>query len=165
MTTYQDKILKKCVKQFDGMTKIDAYDILYKIESLLIEESSPIEYKSIEKTIEKAYDIKNVLPVGSHSYCYLEDQCHYMQIYTFRSEYPTFLGGERTYFTIYNNYQMMPFDNKAVKEAFKDTNIGYILDDFLKDNHVKKRNTKTNRFVLLELFDQIDLPYKMVDSK
>ncbi len=162
MTTYQDKVLKKCMKQFDGMTKIDAYDILHKIETLLIGQESPIEFKSIEKTIENSYDLKNILPINSSTYCYLEDECYYINVYTFKSKYPPFLGGGDRYFTLRNGYKMFPFDNKHIEEVFESMNIGYIIREFLKENNVRSRNPKTNRFLLLELFDQIDPPNKMI---
>ncbi|TSE04264.1 hypothetical protein FOF46_26780 [Aquimarina algiphila] len=155
MITYQEKIVQHIIRQFDGMSKIEVYDILQKIETLLFEHESPLEFKAIEKTLEKQ-SIKNILPLGSSAYCYLVDHSPYLDLYKIKSLIPDFLGGEKLYFTIPGQYEFIHYDNKNIEETFSNMHMGSAVSNFLKYNHAKKRNPKTKRFLLLELFDKID---------
>ncbi len=162
MTTYEDEILHKFVKQFDGMPKLTAYDILHKVEALLHRHESPIVYKQIKEELKRQAETKNIYTIHENGYCYLADRCHYINVYKFKSIYPSFLSGQDLYFALSNGYKLNPLDDEHIFKAFRDTNLEYIIREFLKDNHVRKKNSKTNRLLLLELFDQIDPPNKVV---
>ncbi len=155
MTNNEEKILQNLFKQFDGMSKLEVYDILHKIESLLIDFSTPIRFHEVRKTLEHPKN-RNITPIGDYGYCYLEDECQYISIYKIKSLFPAFMGGESLYFTVPGQYELIAFDNRNIEEAFSNMHLKYILEQFLKRNHVKKRNPKTRRLLLLDLFDQID---------
>ncbi|WP_271784934.1 hypothetical protein [Aquimarina algiphila] len=156
MITYQDKIVQNITKQFDGMSKIEVYDILQKIESLLLDFNTPIQFKEIKNALETSSRKNNVTAVDEYGYCYLDDCCQYLNIYKIKSLFPTFLGGESLYFTIPGQYELIHYDNRNIEEAFSNMHLEPIVSHFLKYNPVKKRNPKTKRLLLLELFDQID---------
>ncbi len=156
MITYQEKIVQNITRQFDGMSKIEVYDILQKIESLLLDFSTPIQFTEIKNALEASSRKDNVTAVDEYGYCYLEDECQYLKIYKIKSLFSDFLGGESLYFTIPGQYELIHYDNRNIEEAFCNMHLAPIVSHFLKCNHAKKRNPKTKRLLLLELFDQID---------
>jgi hypothetical protein len=156
MITHQEKIVQNIVKQFDGMSKIEVYDILYRIESLLLDFNTPIQFSEIKKTLDNSYMSRNSTAIDSYGYCYLEDHCQYLSIYKVKSVFPVFLGGEPLYFTVLGQYELIAYNNRNIEEAFCNMHLEALVQHFLKNNNVKKRNPKTKRLLLLELFDQID---------
>ncbi|MEW7278826.1 hypothetical protein ABW636_09535 [Aquimarina sp. 2201CG1-2-11] len=156
MITYEDKIILDVLKRFDGMHKIDAYDILHKIEIVLADLGSPIAYNSIKKKLEITQTKNNIVAINKGGYCYLEDHCHFISVYRIKSVFPTFLGGSGLFFTTREQYRLIPYTDKEVRKAFDTTHIKIIVCNFLNHHTAKKRNPKTKRLLLLELFDQID---------
>ncbi len=156
MLTYQDEILQKVLKQFDGLTKIDAYDLLQKVEVLLQGQKSPIEYQCIKNELSKQFFNKEMIAIGKSGYCYLMDYCHFIKIYEFRSVFFPFTTRNNLFYTLSQDYKMKRLTNKNIIETFENTHLRYVIDYFLKDNRVHKKNSKTNRLLLLELLDQVD---------
>ncbi|WP_027392959.1 hypothetical protein [Aquimarina latercula] len=156
MITYEDEILQKVLKQFDGLAKIDAYDLLQKVEILLQGQKSPIEYRSIRKELDKQFFKNEMITIGKSGYCYLVDYCHFIKIYKFKSAFFPFTTRNSFYYTLYHDYKMKQLTNKNIIETFKNTHLRYVIHHFLKDNRVQKKNSKTNRLLLLELLDEVD---------
>ncbi len=159
MITHEEKIVQNVVKQFDGMSKIEAYDILHRIEGLLHDFSTPIQFTEIKKALDNSYMSTNITPIDDYGYCCLEDQCQYLSIYKIKSIFPAFLGGEPLYFTVPGQYELIAYTNRNIEETFCNMHLEVLVHYFLKNNNVKKRNPKTKRLLLLELFDQIDPEY------
>ena len=159
MITREEKIVQNVVKQFDGMSKIEVYDILYRIEGLLHDFSTPIQFTEIKKTLDNSYVSSNISAIDNYGYCYLEDQCQYLSIYKIKSIFPAFLGGESLYFTVPGQYELIAYNNRNIEETFCNMHLEFLVQHFLKKNNVKKRNPKTKRLLLLELFDQVDPEY------
>ena len=156
MLTYQDEILQKVLKQFDGLAKIDAYDLLQKVEILLQGQKSPIEYRCVIKELDKQFFKNEMITIGKSGYCYLMDYCHFIKVYEFRSAFFPFTKRNNLYYTLYHDYKMKRLTNKNIIETFENTHLRYVIHHFLKDNQVQKKNSKTNRLLLLELLDQVD---------
>ncbi|KAA1239371.1 hypothetical protein [Aquimarina sp. RZ0] len=156
MLAHEDEILQKVLKQFDGIPKIEAFDILHKIEILLKDQQSPIQYKDIKNKEEQSFIKNAVVPIGKSGYCYLIDYCHFIKVYKFKSIYPCFSAMGFLYYAVYNEPTVHFLNKKNIEETFKDTYLKYVIREFLKDNKVKDRNSKTNRLLLLELLDQVD---------
>ena len=160
MMTYEDKITLDVLKRFDGMSKIDVYDILHKIESLLLDTNTPIAYKTIKDRLEKnQFAKKSITAIDKNGYCYLEDHCQFMSVYRIKSVFPTILGGSGLFFTPREYYRLIPYTNEALQKAFSNTHLEVIINHFLKHHSAKQRNPKTKRLLLIELFNQID-PYQ-----
>ena len=159
MLTYEDKILQNITKQFDGMSKIDVYDILHKIESLLLDMNTPIAYKAIKKKLENNQLTKHSIAVDKNGYCYLEDHCQFMNVYRIKSVFPNILGGSGLFFTSGKDYRLIPYTNEELQKAFSSTRLEAIVNHFLQHHTAKQRNPKTKRLLLVELFNQID-PYE-----
>ncbi len=158
MISHEDKIIYDVLKRFDGMHKIDICDVLHKIEVLLSGLSTPLDYAKIKKELPYSYPKQNVTAIDKNGYCYLEDHCHFMKVYRVTSVFPTFLIGHDLCFTTQEQDKLTPYTNKNIRLAFQDSPLQVIVDHFLKNNAAKKKNPKTKRLLLLELFDQID-PY------
>ncbi|WP_103072678.1 hypothetical protein [Aquimarina sediminis] len=156
MITHEEKIIQNVVRQFDGMLKIEVYDILYKIESLLSGFSSPIQFKQIKKSIDNTIDKEHFIAIDAYGYCYLEDECQYLKVFRIKSLLPVCLGGELLYFTTPGQYELTSYTNQNLEETFSNMHLQTIIAQFLKYNNAKKRNPKTRRLLLLELLDQID---------
>lgn len=156
MLTHQDHMIQKVLQLFDGMTKIEAFDILHQIEILLNEQTSPIQFNRIKMAQEKLFLKNAILPVGNQGYCYLIDDCNYLKVYEFKSTVPTFITGKTIYYTLPNEHKLKPLTNQNMEDTFKNTHLKYVILQFLKDNKVSKRNSRTKRLLLMELLDQID---------
>ena len=156
MITYENKIILDVLERFDGMRKIDAYDILHKLEVVLADLNSPIAYDTIKKRLETTQYKNNGIAIDNNGYCYLEDYCHFISVYRIKSVFPAFLGGSGLFFTTREQYRLIPYTDKELRKAFDTTPIKTVVYDFLNHHTAKKRNPKTKRLMLLELFDQID---------
>ncbi|WP_062055984.1 hypothetical protein [Aquimarina longa] len=156
MITHQEKTIQNVIKLFDGMYKYEVYDILQKIEELLLNFASPIQFKEIKQAIETRFKKEPITAVDSYGYCYLDDECQYMKIYKIKSCFPIFLGGESTYFTTTIHQELTPYTTDDLQEAFMGTHLEIVLQHFLKHTNPKNRNPKTKRLLLLEYLDQID---------
>lgn len=156
MISYEHKILQKVLKQFDGMTKIDAFDLLQKIEVLLHGQSSPIQYEHLKMKMNKNFIQNAVVPIGNSGYCYLVDSSHRLKIYEFRSLLSVGFLGKTLYYNTTDDHKLLPFTNENIKNTFDQTNLRYIIRQFLEENKVRKKNSKTKRLLLLELLDMVD---------
>ncbi len=156
MITHQEKIIQNVCKQLDGMHKIEVYDVLLKIESMLRDFKSPIRYKEIEKSIQNTSIKSNVSAIDSFGYCHLFDECQYIKIYKIKTLLPNFLGGEPMYFITPWQFTLKDYTNDNLLEAFKGTHVEAIVEHFLKANKLEKYNPKTKRLLLLEVLDHID---------
>ncbi|OED41284.1 hypothetical protein AB832_03370 [Flavobacteriaceae bacterium (ex Bugula neritina AB1)] len=97
-----------------------------------------------------------MVAIGKSGYCYLMDYCHFIKVYEFRSAFFPFTANNNLYYTLSQDYKMKRSTNKNIIETFENTHLKYVIDHFLKDNRVQKKNSKTNRLLLLELLDQVD---------
>ncbi|GGX30039.1 hypothetical protein [Aquimarina muelleri] len=156
MITHQDQIIQNLFKQVNGMEKIEVYDILLKIETMLRDFKSPIQYEEIKKQIENISIKTNISAVDSYGYCYLHDHCQYMKVYKIKTLLPNFLGGEYLYFITPWQLKLMEYTKDNLKDIFKGIHLQAVIDVFLEVNKVKSKNPVTGRLRLLELLDQID---------
>lgn len=156
MLNYRDKTVLRIIKQLEGMSKIEVYDILQDIEILLNGQTSPISYEAIKNHQINAAIKNNVSSLIDQGYCYLIDSCQYLNVYCFKSSLPKFLGGESTFFTLKGNYKIIPLDNHHLKKTFEHTLLKKSIDQFLSKHRAQKKNPKTKRLLLLELLETVD---------
>ncbi|KAA1244504.1 hypothetical protein [Aquimarina sp. RZ0] len=164
MLPYEDDILQKVLRQLDGITKLEALDILHKIEILLKDQRSPIEYRNLKQAQNRLFLKNAMIPIGKNGYCYLIDYCHFIKVYQFQSIFPCFHSMKSLYYTQYNEPTVQFLNNKNIEETFNGTHLKYVIREFLKDNKAKDRNSKTNRLLLLELLDQVDPAHRICKS-
>ncbi len=157
MITQEEVVVQKVFKQLDGMSKIEVYDILFKIESMLLDFKSPIRYEELEKTLQNTSRKINAGAADNFGHFYLEDQCEYIKIYKAKTLLPDFLDKELLYFFTPWQLKIMDYTNKNLKNTFKGTHLEVLVNCFLETHSAQTRNPVTNRFTFLELLDQIDL--------
>ncbi len=156
MISYQERVLLKVIRQFEGMPKIEVYDTLQKIEALLPKFDSPLRFDNIKEYIHDPKNNRNIIAVGDVGFCYKEDHCQQLHVYKFKPLIPDLIGGERVYFTTSGDCRLRVFSNVNIKDVFKETHLEFVLFQFMKENTIKRRNRKTRRLLLLELLDTID---------
>lgn len=152
MITNEKKIVMNVIKQLDGMNKIDAHDVLHQAEKLLHDITAPIQFNEVKCFFDDISKIESITEIETYS---IEDQCFYINIYKPKPLFSKIIKGRIKSFTTYKNNDLNDFNNENIQKAFNDTQFKYIVNQFLKDNHVKKRNPLTNRFLLLELLEQV----------
>ncbi len=156
MISHEDKIIYDVLKRFEGMSKTDVYDILHKIESLLLGVTTPIEHRNIKKRLEATTYKNNIVAINKNGYCYLEDHCQFMKVYRIKSVFPTLFVRQLLFFTTPKEYRLIPYTAKQVQETFCNSPTHTTITDFLQNHSITKRNPKTKRLLLLELLDQVD---------
>ncbi len=158
MITYQDQIIQNVFKQLNGLEKIEIYDILLKIETMLMDFKSPIQYEEIKKQIENTSIKTNICAIDDYryGYCYLYDHCQYIKIYKIKTLLPNFLGGEEIYFITPWQLRLLDYTKDNLQMTFTESHLEAIVLDFLKKHSPKNKNPVTGRLRFLELLDQID---------
>lgn len=156
MITHEDTIIQNVFKQLNGLEKIEVYDILLKIETMLRDFKSPIQYEEIKKQIENTSRKTNISAVDSYGYCYLHDHCQYIKIYKIKTLLPNFMGGEEIYFITPWQLRLLDYTKDNLQTTFKGTHLEAVIDVFLEVNKAKNKNPVTGRLRFLELLDQID---------
>ncbi len=160
MISHEDKIIYDVLKRFDGMHKIDICDVLQKIEMLLVELHTPIDGKSLKKELLFRFAKEQLTAIDKNGYCYLEDHCQFLKVYRIKSVFPKLFVREELFFTTPQEYRLIPYTEKHIQEAFSHSPVRAIIADFLQQHSITKRNPKTKRLLLIELFYEID-PYYM----
>ncbi len=155
MLTFQDRIIEKVIKHFDGLPKIEILDMLQKIEMLLLNQDTTFHFKKCKEELEKQNLSTNVIPLNNKGYCSLEDSCQFIKVYKFVLTTSIF-NTEYLRFTIQNGYKTYEFDNKNIEKIFANTFLQNEVGEFLKKNNVKDRNKKTKRLKILEYLDQFE---------
>ncbi len=156
MITHEDQIIQNVFKQLNGLEKIEVYDMLLKIETMLRDFKSPIQYEEIKKQIENTSRKTNISAVDSYGYCYLHDHCQYIKIYKIKTLLPNFMGGEEIYFITPWQLRLLDYTKDNLQITFAESHLEAIVLDFFKKHSPKSKNSVTGRLLLLELLDQID---------
>lgn len=154
MISYEKRILLRIIEQLDGLSKYEAYDILQQTEMLINNFKNPIQSNEIKNFFLKEENIISKMIYNKGPY-ELEDQCHYLSIYRLKTE-----NGHTTdpdmYFRLSKDGEFHLYNAEILQAAFNHTHLKYSISHFIKDNNILKRNSKTDRLLLLELLDQID---------
>ncbi|WP_027393512.1 hypothetical protein [Aquimarina latercula] len=154
MSTYQEKIIANIIDQLDGLAKIEAFDLLQKIEGLLLDHPSPVNATIFKKTARIEFIIKNAVSIGDREYCYLDDSCQFLLIYNYSNT--EIQSKEQLYFSRPSTHEVHILDKNSLLECFKGSIIENIIYEFTQTHLVLDRNPKTGRLLLLELLDKVD---------
>ncbi|WP_299244088.1 hypothetical protein [uncultured Aquimarina sp.] len=154
MPTYQEKIIANIIDQLDGLAKIEAFDLLQKIEGLLLDHPSPINATVFKKAARIEFMVKNAVSIGDREYCYLEDSCQFLWVYNYSNT--EIQSKEQLYFSLPNTHEVNILDDNSLLECFKGSIIEKIIYEFIQTHLVVDRNPKTGRLLLLELLDKVD---------
>ncbi len=155
LTTYQDKIIQKVVKHFEGLHNIEILDILQKIETLLVGGNSPFQAANFKKRLTADTIKRSVFPISNKGYYQLEDHCHFISVYRLVT-FTSIINFETLCFTKANDINTYELTNDNIIKAFTATTLEKEIKSFIQGNKVTKRNTNTKRLLLLEFLEQFD---------
>ena len=153
----KEQLLLKVMKNFEGMNKLDVFDMLQKIEVLLFYVSSPITKLSIKSVIEADLDQKKdvnpfhftILPNGK--FCKHVGANDWLSIYKEQKKglfsYKLF---DAYYFkTVYSPLKIHKLTNKNLKRSLAGTPKENSIKLFLSFTHCRKRRKDNGKFYIL----------------
>ncbi|MBQ4818859.1 hypothetical protein [Aquimarina sp. MMG016] len=151
--------LYKIMQHFEGMQKIEVFDLLHKMEILLFYTSSPITKDSIIQIINSGLDGSRdvdpfqftVLPNGN--FCEFIGSNDWLHIYQENKRGWMKWSPFTTYYfkTKYAPLELLPLTKKKLLENLENTPEVSKVVIFLKQHRVSKKNKKTDRLLLLDL--------------
>ncbi len=154
----KEQLLFEITKHFEGMNKMQAFDMIHQIEILLFYTSAPIQHKNIKQIlssdIQDAEEIDpfyfNVLPNGN--FCELVGSNSWIHIY---KEYPKRfnLGLWSTYYfkTKFTPLDIKPLTKDHLLSSIKGSTKEKSIIEFLQKNKVTTKDKISNQLLLLEL--------------
>lgn len=147
------------MQHFEGMQKIEVFDLLHKMEILLFYTSSPITKDSIIQIINSGLDGSRdvdpfqftVLPNGN--FCEFIGSNDWLHIYQENKRGWMKWSPFTTYYfkTKYAPLELLPLTKKKLLENLENTPEVSKVVIFLKQHRVSKKNKKTDRLLLLDL--------------
>ena len=155
MLNFQQQKLLQLLKQVEGLSKIEIYDLIYHMESLLLSVSSPLDGRQVEKKLSKEA-LSNVLSFNDYEYYYRLDSTTLLDIYKRKSLNPLNVFGDRLYFISCFNKIPFPLTRQHIEKTFKQTAQAPHIHNFLKQYKVTSKNPLTHRFRIIELFLSIE---------
>ncbi len=152
------KLLYTVMKNFEGMSKIDSFDLIHKMEILLYYANSPLnidEVKSIMSSEVQSEEIDpfyfNILPNGN--FCEFIGSNGVLHIY---KEVNRFLPDWSIFNTYHYKSKYLPLELKKLTrrnllQSFEGKPYQEKIKAFLKMNKVTKKDTITNKMLLLNI--------------
>ncbi len=159
-THNQDKTLSKIIKQFNGLKKIEAFDIISKLETLLFYAPNPVNFEDSDtfaiSGIKQNRDIDpfqfTLLPNGNLcEFIGCNDFLHlYKEHKRFVPDWPIF----STYYykSKYAPLEMIKLTKQNLKESFKGTAEQNRIEPFLLQNKIKAKDYISKRLLLLDAY-------------
>lgn len=151
--------LFKVMQNFEGMNKLDVFDILHKIEVLLFYTKSPITREGIVKIINSEIDSKNdvdplqftILPNGN--FCEFVGANDWLHIYKEQKrgilQYELF---DTYYFkTKYAPLELSKLTKKNLLNYLENTPEETRIIQFLKSTSITKKDKTTGKLLLLNV--------------
>jgi len=151
--------LFKVMRNFEGMNKLDVFDILHKIEILLFYTKSPITRESIARIINAEMDCNRdvdplqftILPNGN--FCEFVGANDWLHIYKEqkRGIYQCSIFDTYYYKTKYAPLELNKLTKKNLLESIEDTFEEYKVKEFLKSHQIVKKDVITGKLLLLDI--------------
>ncbi len=158
-TRNEHQLLYKVLQHFDGMQKIDVFDLLHKIEVLLFYASSPLEQKDIIQIIQADRETScdscpfefTMLPNGN--ICQFVGASDLPHIYKEQKRNFGFNSIFEAYYfkTKYEPLILTKLTKKNLLKSVKDTAEEIEILEFLGKNKITKKDKNTKRILLLDL--------------
>lgn len=155
--------LFKVMRTFEGMNKLDVFDILHKIEVLLFYTKSPITKEGIAKIINNEMNPDNykdkdvdplhftILPNGN--FCEFVGSNNWLHIYKEQKKGILRYGLFDTYYfkTKYAPLELSKLTKKNLLEYLENTPEESKVIRFLKSHKVNKKDVITGKLLLLDI--------------
>ncbi|TSE03734.1 hypothetical protein [Aquimarina algiphila] len=149
----------KVLKHFSGLNKLDAFDLLHKMEVTLFYASSPISTKNLKQII--LSDIEKVdwidpfhftfLPNGN--LCEFVGSNEWLQVYKEKNKFLPDWAMFRVYYfkTVYAPLELRKLTRKNLLGMIRGKDKEKEIQEFLKQHSITMTNKITNRLLLLDL--------------
>ncbi|OED35742.1 hypothetical protein AB832_06180 [Flavobacteriaceae bacterium (ex Bugula neritina AB1)] len=155
----EQQLLYRIMSHFDGMQKIEVFDLLHKMETLLFYAKSPLRSDHLKKIIASDIDPqKDIDPfqftiLSNGNFCELIGHNDWIHIY---KEVKRGLGRWYPYTTYYFKTKYAPLEllklnKKNLMEQLHNTTIEVTVANFLSKYPISKKDPITNTLLLLEL--------------
>ncbi|AXT62151.1 hypothetical protein D1816_17900 [Aquimarina sp. AD10] len=152
------KILHEIVKHFDEMNKIEAYDIIHKLETLLFYADNPLNLDNlihiINSDIDSDHEIDpfhfTILPNGN--FCEFIGHNNWIHIYKENKKImPEWLLFDTYYYkTKYAPLELRKLTRKNLLTDIKDKPEERKVRTFLKKKRLSKKDIITNKLLILD---------------
>ena len=154
----EQQLLYNIMRHFEGMQKIEVFDLLHRMEVLLFYTKSPISNTEIKQIItsnmDQEHDIDpfgfTILPNGN--FCELEGSNDWIHIYKEVKRGFAAWSPITTYYfkTKYAPLELLKLTKKNLIENVENTPIASEIQDFLKTNKVTKKDPQ-GKILLLSI--------------
>ncbi len=157
MYTHQDRILKQLIAQLDGLPKLEVYDLLSILETLLLQHPSPIAANKLLQHYEQHIVQKRSIQKTGKGCFYLYDRCMYLKIYKYHSfRVPNIFYRNALCFSLLKKIQCYPLTKQNLRKHLTHPAIQPALITFFAKHKPTARNPITKRLLLMEVLDSID---------
>lgn len=152
------QLLNKVLQNFEGMQKIDSFNLLHKIEVLLFYAKTPLTIENINEILDSSIDPLEIDPfqmcvLPNGNFCEFIGSNNWLHIY---KEYRKGLDRLKIrpsyyYRTKYAPLELLKLTKKNISESVANTDIASEVALFLKNNKVTKKDIIANKILLLEV--------------
>ncbi len=156
--TDKNKLLYKIVKKLNGLSKIEAYELTHKLETLLFYASNPIDIENLKQIVDSDIDDNHeidpfhftILPNGN--FCEFDGSNDWLHIYKENKRLLPNLPIFDTYYfkTKYAPLELIKLTKKNLLENVQDTEKEAEVLGFLKKHSVTKKNMVTDKLLILD---------------
>ncbi len=155
----EQQLLYRIMSHFDGMQKIEVFDLLHKMEILLFYANNPLQSEHLKKIIisdidhQKDIDLFQFTILSNGNFCELIGSNEWIHIY---KEVKRGLGRWYPYTTYYFKTKYAPLEllklnKKNLMEQVHNTALEKEVAQFLSNYPIAKKDTITKTLLLLEL--------------
>ncbi|WP_271782359.1 hypothetical protein [Aquimarina algiphila] len=155
----EHRIMRKMIKHFSGLNKLEAFDILQKMEVVLYYASSPLKTKDLEQIIvsgsKKGDEIDpfhfTFLPNGN--LCEFVGSNEWLQIYQENNRFLPDWSMFRTYYykTVYAPLELRKLTKNNLLKSLEGESNEQNVRRFLKNHRITKRDIITDRLLILDM--------------
>ena len=153
----ENQLLLKVIKNFQGIDKIDVFDLLHKIEVLLYYVSSPLQKEQLQKIIEADSTLdKNIDPfyftiLPNGNFCECVGSNNWLHIYKEQKRGLMRLSPFDTYYfkTKYAPLELLKLTRKNLLENLENTWEETPVKAFLKQYQPVAKDPVTDSFLIL----------------
>ena len=154
----QNELLYEIVKKLNGLSKIDAYEITHKMETLLFYASNPLDIKNLEQILASDFDTTDevdpfhftILPNGN--FCEFDGSNEWLHVYKENKRtLPNWSVFDTYYFkTKYAPLELVKLTKKNLLENVHGTEKEQEVLNFLKKHRVSKKDMITDKVLILD---------------
>ncbi|WP_062056905.1 hypothetical protein [Aquimarina longa] len=153
------ELLYKTLNHFNGISKVEAYDLIHKLETLMFYASNPINTDDLEKKIISGFDHDyeidpfyfTILPTGN--FCEYIGHNDWLHVYKENKRMiPDWSIFETYYFkTKYAPLELRKLTKNKLLQDIKEKPEEEKIKHFLKNTAILKKDTITNNLLILKV--------------